>query len=42
MHLTQVMSIGSGSPAAEDFFGRDRAEIDGLLHQSQEQQAARS
>ena len=42
MHLTQVLSIGSGSPAAQDFFRRDRAEIDGLLHQPQEQQAARS
>ena len=42
MHLTQVLSIGSGSPATQDFFRRDRAEIDGLLHQPQEQQAARS
>ena len=34
--------IFRGLPAAEDFLGRDWAEIDGLLHQPQEQQAARS
>jgi hypothetical protein len=31
-----------GAPATQDIFRRDRAEIDGLLHQAQEQQAARS
>ena len=40
MHLTQVPS--TGCVAAQDFLGGDRAEIDGLLHQPQEEQAARS
>jgi hypothetical protein len=34
--------IFRGPPAAADFLGRDGTEIDGLLHQPQEQQAARA
>ena len=34
--------IFRGPPASQDLLGRNRAEIDGLLHQPQEQQAARS
>jgi hypothetical protein len=34
--------IFTGWSAAQYRFRRDRAEIDGLLHQPQEQQAARS
>jgi hypothetical protein len=33
--------IFRGPPASQDLLGRNRAEIDGLLHQPQEQQAAR-